>query len=154
MYTVNFIAQLERNSLNPSRKIIGWDLVGHSLVTTSFPFKSKIKWYSLTFDSPRDFSNNQDVIVISCDPCSECGSYVNVSLKLKNFVQTIAWSNPIIWFSSDGDRHSTYDFTKCTHWEENPHIEKIKKTILANPALFWTFNGIRQIFVMAWSSNS
>jgi len=35
------------------------------------------------------------------------------------------------------------------HPEENPHIEKIKKTILANLGLLWTFKDIGQIFIMA-----
>ncbi len=35
-------------------------------------------------------------------------------------------SNPIIWFSDDRDECWTYDFTKFTYLEQNPHIEKIK----------------------------
>jgi hypothetical protein len=39
----------------------------------------------------------------------ECGSYVNVSLTLKNSMQTTTSSSPIIRFSNDGDGHWTYD---------------------------------------------
>jgi hypothetical protein len=105
MYTVNFVAQVERNSFNLGCKITSWNLVGPSLVTTSIPFKSKIKWYPLTFDSTKDFFDNQNVVAISCDLCSKCGSYVNVSLTFRNSMQIVASSNPIIWFSSNRDGH-------------------------------------------------
>jgi len=96
MYVVNFVAQLERNSFNPCCKIIDWDLVGPSPVATNTPFKSKIKWYSLTFNSPRDFSSNPNVVASSCDSWSECGSYVNVSLTWINSMQTTASCSPIV----------------------------------------------------------
>ncbi len=84
MYIVNFVAQLERNSFNPSCKIIDQFLVGHSPIATNIPFESKIKWYSFTFNSPKDFFSNLDVVASSYDPWLKCGSYVNVSLTLKN----------------------------------------------------------------------
>jgi hypothetical protein len=109
--------------------------------------------------------------VISCNPYSICGQYVNVSSTLKNSMQTTSSYSLIIKFSNDGDGHWIYDFTKCMHSEQNLHIEKINKIILANHGLLWTFNDIeqifmanpwlfwtlkdiRQIFVMAWNSHS
>lgn len=79
----NFIAQVEKNSFNPGHKITSQFLIGPSPVITNIPFKSKTKWYSPTFDSPSDFFGNRDVVVISCNPYSICGPYVNVSLHWK-----------------------------------------------------------------------
>jgi hypothetical protein len=123
MYIVIFFTIGEELSQPKSKN--HWRRFGWT-ITTSTPFKSKIKWYSFTFDSPRDFFSNRNVVVISCDLCLKCGSYVNVSLTLKNHVQMATSSNPIIWFSDDRDERWTYDFTKCMYLEQNPHIEKNK----------------------------
>ncbi len=171
MYIVILLHKWRGTLSTPSCKIISQDLVGPSPITANTPFKSKNKWYSLTFNSPINFSGNRNVVVISCNPYSICGQYVNVSSRLKNSMQTTSSYSLIIKFSNDGDGHWIYDFTKCMHSEQNLHIEKINKIILANHGLLWTFNDIeqifmanpwlfwtlkyiRQIFVMAWNSHS
>jgi len=135
MYIVILLHKWRRTLSTPSCKIISQDLVGPSPITANTPFKSKNKWYSLTFNSPINFSGNRNVVVISCNPYSICGQYVNVSSTLKNSMQTTSSYSLIIKFSNDGDGHWIYDFTKCMHSEQNLHIEKINKIILANHGL-------------------
>ncbi len=48
MYIMNFFTQMKRNFLKLGFKTIGRDLIWPSPVTRRTPFKSKIKWYSLT----------------------------------------------------------------------------------------------------------